>query len=166
MAGALASEAEVCVFFAMATLRQFLTERRAEIQQQIKMLRAELRELDVAASALPDAGDALRDTTDKPRRERREGPTLKTMAVEILKQNPDGLDANDIRAKIAQTFGVEVQRSSMSPQLSRLAKDGIVRLAGHRWLLRSNQADWLGLQNEDTEDGRTMLKTSPGPGMP
>lgn len=150
----------------MATLRQFLSDRRAEIQEQMKMLRAELRELDAASAALPDA--VAPQETARVARERREGPTLKVMAVEVLKQHPDGLEANDIRAQIGQIYGVEVKRSSMSPQLSRLAKDGIVRLAGHKWLLRSSQAalDWFAEPPKNIEEeGRTM-GSSPGPGMP
>lgn len=152
----------------MATLRQFLSERREQIQAQMKTLRAELREIEAATAALPDA-TSIGESRAAVARERRRGPTLKVLAVQVLKHYPDGLEANDIRQKIAETHGIEIKRSSMSPQLSRLAKDGIVRLAGRRWLLLSEQAapidETVGFEDRNQEEGRAM-EASPGPGMP
>lgn len=151
----------------MATLRQFLADRRTAIQAEMKALRAELREIEAASAALPmaEAGASA------PPRASRAGPTLKELAVEILQRHSEGLEANDIREEMRLKYGVTVKRSSLSPQLSRLAKDGMIRREGHKWLLRSDQlatfTGWFpGKPQDEEEKGRTMLETSPGPGMP
>lgn len=151
----------------MATLRQFLADRRTAIHAEIKALRAELREIDAASAALPIADSAV----SAPPRASRAGPTLKELAVEILQRNSEGLEANDIREEMRLKYGVTVKRSSLSPQLSRLAKEGVIRRDDHKWLLESDQlptfAGWYpGKPQDEDEKGRTMLKTSPGPGMP
>jgi len=140
----------------MITLRDFLANRRSEIQAQIKTLRAELREIEAASSALQDAqGEGIRPDVA---RTRRSGPTLKEMAIAILTDHPDGLEANDVRDKIAERFDAQVKRESMSPQLSRLAKEGVIRRGGHnKWLLKTQISAFSG---QSDETGR--LETSEG----
>lgn len=125
----------------MTTLREFLADRRAAIQAEMKALRAELREIEAASAALPDGrGEVL-----SPVRASRGGPTLKELAVEILQRHSEGLDANDIREEMRLKHGVSVKRSSLSPQLSRLAKDGVIQREGHKWLFQSDQPPtWSG----------------------
>lgn len=151
----------------MATLRQFLADRRTAIHAEMKALRAELREIDAASAALPMADSGV----SPPPRASRAGPTLKELAVEILQRHSEGLEANDIREEMRLKYNVTVKRSSLSPQLSRLAKDGVIRREGHKWLLGSEQpltfSEWYpGKTEVEQEEGRTMLETSPGPRMP
>lgn len=150
----------------MATLREFLTDRRSAIQAEIKALRAELREIEAASAALPSA-DA--ETTPLPRVSRA-GPTLKELAVEILQRHSEGLEANDIRDEMRLRHGLSVKRSSLSPQLSRLAKDRVIRREGHKWLLVPDRVRaWTGWhpdKDEDDENSRTVLQTPPGLEMP
>ena len=71
------------------------------------------------------------------------------MAVAILTDHPDGLEANDIRDRIAERFDAQVKRESMSPQLSRLAKEGIIRRGGHnKWLLKTQSSASFGQDDE------------------
>lgn len=116
-------------------LREYLAQRRADIQAQIKAFRKELAEIDAAEAALDAVSDA-----PKPRRVRggSDGkPTLKELALEALSANNNGLEASAILAWIAEKHGLEIARESMSPQLSRLAQDGeIVRLEGGIWQLK------------------------------
>ena len=117
-------------------LRDYLAQRRADIQANIKALRKELAELDAAESALAAVGDA------PPKRRQRGSSgtgklTLKELALEALSEHTTGLEASAILAFIAEKHGIEVARESMSPQLSRLAQDGeIVRLEGGKWQLQ------------------------------
>lgn len=121
-------------------IREYLAQRRADIQAQIKALRAELAEVDVAERALLSVnGEAM-----KGRRERGTGgsgkKTLKEMAVEVLQNYPDGLEAANILSEIEKKYGVTVQRESLSPQLSRLGQDEVLKRDGLIWKLA--QFDW------------------------
>lgn len=103
----------------------------------MKALRAELREIEAATAAVQDSpgSDGARPAATSIQRS---GPTLKEMAIAILMEHPDGLEANDVRDQIAEKFGTQVKRESMSPQLSRLAREGVIRRGGHnKWLLKT-----------------------------
>ncbi len=108
-----------------------MTARRAEIQSQIKALKEELREIDVAYAALPQEGQS------RPTRERGSAgtgkKTLKEMAIEAIRANPDGLEAVDVIRWINEKYGLTVARESMSPQLSRLGQDGTLMREGLVW---------------------------------
>lgn len=120
----------------MVTLRDFLANRRSEIQAQIKALRSELREIEAASAALQESQGGAEPSPAKKTRGR--GPTLKEMAIAVLSDHPDGLEANDVLDRIAERYGFQVKRESMSPQLSRLAGEGIIRRGGHnKWLLKA-----------------------------
>ncbi|AWM88621.1 hypothetical protein [Microvirga sp. 17 mud 1-3] len=124
----------------MATLRDFITNRRAEIKQEIARLRTELRELDVVESTLnnvPLHQPTVRvSATVVPGRSEEASKTLKEMAVEVLSDRPEGADANQILKAIHERFGVEVARSSLSPQLSRLGHEGVLERDSFIWKLR------------------------------
>lgn len=121
-------------------IREYLAQRRADIQAQIKSLRAELAEVDVAERALAVAANepagAKRDrgATGSGRK------TLKEMAVDVLKDHPAGLEAAGILAEIEKRWGLTVRRESLSPQLSRLGQDETLVREGLIWKLA--QFDW------------------------
>ena len=121
----------------MSKLREFLSERKAEIDRQIKALRDERAEILMAEKALPQA-DAVPGIERATRRSSSGGPTLKEMAVEILSKNPAGMDANAIRQMIFIDYGKDIARESMSPQLSRLGAAGILLRDGLIWRLATN----------------------------
>lgn len=130
----------------MTTLRDFLANRRSEIQTQLKALRAELREIEAASSALQEGNDSFRSEVTASRRDR---TTLKDMAIAVLTDRPEGLEANDVRDQIAERYNVQVKRESMSPQLSRLAKEGVIRRGGHnKWLLKAQASGLYDQPNE------------------
>lgn len=116
-------------------LRDYLAQRRAEVQASIKALRCELAELDAAERALPSNGEA----TPKPKKERGSAgtgkKTLKEMALEVLEGMPNGLEAVGILDAIQKVHGITVRRESLSPQLSRLRQDGHLILDGSVWKL-------------------------------
>lgn len=118
----------------MSKLRDFLSERKAEIDRQIKALRDERAEILIAEKALPQI-DAVPGVERPTRRGPDGGPTLKEMAMAILKGFPEGADANKIRDMIHVIYGKEIARESMSPQLSRLGAAGILQRDGLIWRL-------------------------------
>jgi 3-methyladenine DNA glycosylase/8-oxoguanine DNA glycosylase len=113
----------------MVALRDFIANRRKEIRLQIERLQAELVELDSAESAL--GHDLFSDFP--PANPAPEHLTFKGMAIEILRQNPSGLPAAELRRQMEARFGQIIMRSSLSPQLSRLAYEGILRREGKVW---------------------------------
>jgi hypothetical protein len=110
------------------TLRDFIAQRESEIRDQVKALRAELRELQVAKAAL----DGQEGTPPAPKSG---GMTIKDMALAVLnsKTAEPGLTSHEILAGIKAEFDREIDRTSLSPQLSRLKEGGDVFLAGDRW---------------------------------
>jgi len=114
----------------MLPLREYLAERRQEVQAQIKSLKAELGELDRAASALEPV-DVARSTQERGATGSGR-KTIKELALQALRENPDGLEASAMVTWMASK-GHVVARESLSPQLSRLKEDHRVILEGTRW---------------------------------
>ncbi len=107
----------------MTTLRTFITERRAQIRAEIAALRIEGRELKVALDAI----DA--DSSEAPAYGSRRTAgrmTIKDRIVEALKECPEGGSVEKIIAWISKRHGLDIPRSSLSPQISRLKREGIV----------------------------------------
>lgn len=144
-------------------LRDYLAQRRSEVQASIKALRTELAELDAAEKALGDPGQS-----PKVKRERGTGgtgkKTLKEMALDALRANPEGADAQAILSWIKDTHGLEVARESMSPQLSRLGHEGVITRDGLTWRLKDFEpgAVLFGSQREETPDGYQPSGASEG----
>lgn len=105
----------------MTTLREFIATRQAEIASQMAALRREDRELRIALEAL-DGG--------KPRangKARGNRPTLSEMAITVLNEY-GGTRTESIIGLVKDKYGVDVPKSSMSPQLSKLKREGVVTL--------------------------------------
>jgi hypothetical protein len=116
------------------TLRDFIAQREAEIRDQQKILRAELRDLQIAKTALEaqNPSETSKGTGS--------GLTIKEMAREVLSGQPNGLNSSGILDAIRKTFGREVERTSLSPQLSRLKDDGELALDGEVWFTTDHYA--------------------------
>lgn len=61
---------------------------------------------------------------------------MKEMIFSALNVVPEGLDVNDLIDFIQAAFDVEVARTSLSPQLSRMKAEGVLELAGDVWRLK------------------------------
>lgn len=116
----------------MATnLRDFIQERRREILEQISALKIELQELKLAEAAIhsgtPSQTAVRRSDEDK--------PTIKEMILGALEGRKEGADAIKVITLIRQEYGEDVERSSLSPQLTRLRREGKVTLNNGIWKL-------------------------------
>ena len=123
------------------TLRDFLDRREGEIKSAIKNLRAELKELKSAKQALPSG-----DGDPKPNKpvSKNSEPTIKELCITILESvYPKGLSANSLLDVMAHDHGRNVERASLSPQLSRLKRTGELNLVDGEWFVaRESSEPW------------------------
>lgn len=131
----------------MSSVRDYLTQKETELAAQLDDLRrkrepleAELADVRRARAALgpepPTLLDALMGGTGPPEASFA-GWTLKQMAVRALQDHfPNGATANQLLEFFRTAYGRKIRRSSLSPQLSRLAAtDGIIVRDGRVWKL-------------------------------
>ncbi len=139
---------------AMTTLREFIAERKAEIKTQIGALRTEERELKVALDAIDASADAdLGGSSGAADR-----TTIKGRIVEALQLHPGGGSTEQVAAWIESKHGVTIPRSSLSPQISRLKKNGVVILNENKnWQL----AEFLLADQESAGGAKCKDKTPP-----
>lgn len=111
----------------METLTDFLDRREREIKDQIKALKDEMQQLKLARGAVTPVG------APTPVR-KSSAPTIKELARDILlAAYPSGLSASSILTNMEAAHNRKVERTSLSPQLSRLAKEGHVKLIDTEW---------------------------------
>jgi hypothetical protein len=130
--------------------RDYIIERRRDIYQRMEALRAELQALDRMESALaegPLMGAGAADQAKTPavfatkeaathRRRRVIEGGIKSLIMDVLTSmegNMTATPANSILRKIKERHGVDLPRTSLSPQLSRLRKEGMVSLVNGMW---------------------------------
>jgi hypothetical protein len=134
----------------MTTLRDFISSRKAEIRAQMKALRKELADLKVAEDALGTQSSSGKS----------EPPTavmtIKGMIREVLKSSSKGLTSTEILEGIDKNFGKKIERTSLSPQLSRMKEDGEVSLQGNFWVLSLPPSD------QDLSDNLTEFEGNSG----
>lgn len=115
----------------MAQRRSEIAETRAQLEEQLKEATSALHDLDREIAALDAAerryaaGVEPEETQSRSTRQRAR-KTIKTMVVEILNAEPTGLTSADLAEFIHDFFDVDIERSSLSPQLSRLKDDGAI----------------------------------------
>jgi len=63
--------------------------------------------------------------------------SIKDYVVQVLSDSQKGMVALDILAAINERFEKNYDRTSLSPQLSRLRQDGVLGLRGPTWYLKS-----------------------------
>ncbi|QNQ63568.1 hypothetical protein IB024_15070 [Brucella sp. 6810] len=67
--------------------------------------------------------------------------SIKDYVVQVLSDSQKGMVALDILAAINERFEKNYDRTSLSPQLSRLRQDGVLGLRGPVWYLARNNSD-------------------------
>lgn len=120
------------------TLRDFIVARKAEIKLQLRALKQEWRELQAAESAISDSDSSHGNRTGD--------STIKDMIIAVLAEPGTCAEARQIMDMIREKYGKEVQRTSISPQLSRLRKEGRLYMKNNLWCL----ADEATTPNDET----------------
>lgn len=105
----------------------FLERREEEIVEQRKKLKDELEALRLARASIEQG---QKETSKKSATER--PPTIKDMIRSVLMKNVEGGTSDEIIRWINLVHGVEIARTSLSPQLSRLKAEGEVGLDEER----------------------------------
>lgn len=128
----------------MSAIRAFIAKREKEIREQMRSLRSELDELKAIRKTLEPNLSAIERSSSPP------GPTIKDMVKTVLAASPDGLSANAILQAIDGQYQVKIERTSLSPQLSRLRQEGDVVLDGGLWFpSQSFLAGWNEVLTDD-----------------
>lgn len=121
-----------------------LQQERAQLHMQLRAVQRELEEIEKAARA-----SSLQLTESETRQQQAvdkapiSNMTMKEASVEILKKYPDGLSAKLILSELNEMLGSNYVRSSLSPQLSRLKKDGIIYDVNGIWTLTKEAPEHL-----------------------
>ena len=72
--------------------------------------------------------------------------SAKDMILHILRGAPEGYDVHTILNLMSSVFGVQVPRTTVSPQLSRMKHDRVVQLRGDTWSLTNQYRNLLAHQ--------------------
>ena len=125
--------------------KDYIASRRMELNKQKQAIDAELAVLDRMESAILGAplvpGIAAPAEGDGPKRRQFE-KSIKEMVLTVL-ERPVALLAIDILAFIKEQFGVVIERTSLSPQLSRLKVDGLVTVQDGHWQITQEGLNYL-----------------------
>ena len=136
-----------------ATLEMFIAKRMAELEQieePLMKLLAETqenltaiaKEKEMLLRAIEAAGLKVREigtiesASHTKRPKKIEGKTLKEATLEILARHKMGLSAAEILKLLNTAHGTDFDRSSLSPQISRLKQDGIIEQVGRLWRIK------------------------------
>ena len=139
-------------------LRDYLAQRREEIEQQMKALRAELSEIKIAEAAL--GGAPLNKTVVRSANGPaaiREG-SIKDWVLKALMHFSIPMETEQIIDAVQRIGGPAVNRNSMTPQLSRLKGDKLITLEGRLWrlvppdLAQKDEAPGAGTPDAPDED--------------
>jgi hypothetical protein len=131
--------------FMLESLAEFIARRRQEIAATEEVLKEQLHVLLQERLRLLRAEHAIIGTPVQtpyvPRqvKERRQPRgAIKRAILKTLENAPEGMDALTIVFTINCRAGSNFARTSVSPQLSRLKKDGFVIVTGKVWKLAPN----------------------------
>ena len=152
----------------MSTISEIMATRRQEIISQIKDLEVELAAIQAFLNSAQNRQGVLAildppsDVIKPPKKlkkrtiknlRKKAALTIKQMVVKLIDQNGAGLSAIDLMARIKAVYDLEIPRSSLSPQLSRLKQEGRLVDKSGIWCLASDSGNGSGgLSPEDQED--------------
>ncbi|MFN4156514.1 MAG: hypothetical protein ACK4HF_17860 [Paracoccaceae bacterium] len=135
------------------SLREFIERREVEIKELRAALFLELKELKAAKIAIDSASLKDKPSTTAESSVETNNMTIKEMALHVLHVHGGTGTAEDIVKWIKAEFGKVIERSSLSPQLSRLKADERLDLdlSTGVWNLsesiKSDKEDFGGLDN-------------------
>ncbi len=117
-----------------------LLQRRDQLRSQLQDAEAELEEVRRAKAALvgSDKTDSSVASVDDDRYARM---TNKQLAVAALEEHfTSGAKASELVSFFKSRWNREIDRSTFSPQLTRLLRDGLVEKDGMVWRLKKDTA--------------------------
>src|SRR5215212_5471848 len=167
----------------MPGLREYLQRRRGEIraeserlaqqrdklQNQLHVLRARLDELDRESTELDQAAEAVGVEPNAqpalalpPAVERHSLPcTIKEAVLHVLTDAPGGMNSQAILDQINKRFfSGRIERTSFSPELSRLKSEHKVRRRGELWELAAKGNVTPGFDDSDDVPPRAGRRRS------
>ncbi len=119
------------------SMEDILTARLKEIEGQLKFLRAEKTKTKQALDVFKGDGE----NNSQSRSTFAGEPIFKEkIKTALTKEFPNGATANDILKYVNEKWERQIVRSSLSPQLSRLKKEGIITLEDDIWKLAKNNS--------------------------
>ena len=152
----------------MSEVSKIMAKRRQEIISQIKDLEVELAAIQAFLNSAQNRQGVLGipepplESIKPPKKlkkrtikntRKKAALTIKQMVVKLIGQNGAGLSAIDLMARIKAVYDLEIPRSSLSPQLSRLKQEGRLVDKSGIWCLTSDSGNGSGgLSPEDQED--------------
>jgi len=135
-----------------ASLRTYLTERERDLIAQIRQIRRQLNPLEADLADIQRAKAALEqaDANGPPSSIVSRDPiaehlystyaamTMKELVLKALAEYfGNGATAQDLIGFFAANWGRKISRPNLSPQLTRLKRDGLVENIDGKWVLAS-----------------------------
>ena len=146
-----------------------LNRREAELRDEINTIAKERAALEAALdAAIRSTGSGWtappplqpQEEYSTPSRRTRHQMTIKEAILHVLGGGVGGMTALNILDEIETRTGMRLERTSLSPQLSRLKADGLIKRDGVIWSIASTET------NEAHADGNPQCasKTEDGEG--
>lgn len=154
----------------MSELQDFVRKKREELQAQVAPLIARREQLEAEIQSLTDTIDKVLpdleeldktasylgiepSNTPLSSEARSNKVTIKQGVRLVLYIFKDGLNSAHLHEQVSRAFyGGKLDRTSFSPQLSRMRKDGELELADTVWTLTPHGAAIMGEPNDYTLD--------------
>ena len=120
----------------MTETREWLIAREAQLRADLSAVHTHTIELETALVEIRTAMRAIGLPVVVAERGRTQ--TMKQMTVRALTDYfKEGATASELTRYFSDAFGLNVARTSLSPQLTRLAQDGKIVCVAHKWKLAS-----------------------------
>jgi len=129
-----------------------LTERLKEIEDKMKFLQDEKAKTIQALNLF--IGYSCENITQTRKASGGEPIFKEKVKTALQEKFPNGASANDILKYLNDRWERQIVRSSLSPQLSRLKKEGVITLDNDIWRLAQKDS---ASPEEEADDGVTAL---------
>ncbi len=148
----------------LANMQRSLRNQLGRLTTEIESVKLELQDVDTALAAIDGKIKSSNVAQVRTNNESSAPRTIKEMILEILALMPDGAEATELLSFIDERFGKKLERTSLSPQLSRLKKDGLISLSGKVWTINEEGSDESEpFRNVGAVDGSRELDSYPQP---
>ena len=133
----------------MSDTAAYLLNRQKELQGEISLLQEELKRVKIAYEAImrmePSSLNAELIKLSQPAYMSHGQNSIKEMILEVLSEAPRGMKAIDILESINSVYtGINLARTSLSPQLSRLKNEREIVKRGLFWVHKKHAEPIIG----------------------